>query len=146
MLPHYTLNYSNPILCLRSVGPHVWLRPECCHSFLTCHLQNLVTSGAKKKGVCGESTAHSPLFKEKRGDSKRHVSAQSNRSLALMVTMQLHRDRWDLSCCAEGCFSCSFWGLESTYHTIPPYRLFKRVLRVKPLTPWPPLLQCCCLK
>ncbi|KAF6738161.1 hypothetical protein FQA47_013020 [Oryzias melastigma] len=100
----------------------------------------------KKKGVCGAPTAHSPLFKEKRGGSKRHVSAQSDRSLALMVTVLLHRDRWDLSCCAEGCFSGSFWGLESTYHTIPPYRLFKRVLRVKPLTPWPPLLQCCCLK
>lgn len=53
-----------------------------------------------------------------------------------MVAVHLHWDRWDLSCFAEGYFSSSFWGLESTYHTIPLPRRSQRVLRVKPLTLW----------
>lgn len=63
-----------------------------------------------------------------------------------MVAVQLHWDRWGLSCFAEGHFSSSSWGLESTYHTIPLPRVSQQVLRVKPLTFWSSLLQCCCLK
>lgn len=112
------------------------------------HLEDMKTT-TKKKPVQGEWTARSPSLNRKGGwvtlKETQLTSTHYNCSLVLLVAVQLHWDRWGLSCFAEGYFSSSR-GLESTYHTIPLPRHSQRVLSVKPLTFWSSLLQCCCLK